>query len=58
MKIGNYDLEKEVLVVAEIGNNHEGSYAFAEEMVGVWKLNVPLKVDVKAGPNWAETEAV
>ncbi len=27
-----------------------------DEMVGVWKLNVPLKVDVKAGPNWADAE--
>jgi DNA polymerase-1 len=25
-----------------------------EEMVGAAKLNVPLKVDVKAGPNWAD----
>jgi DNA polymerase-1 len=29
-----------------------------EEMAGVYTLNVPLKVDVKAGPNWAETEEV
>lgn len=35
MKIGNWDLDKEVLIVAEIGNNHEGSYALAEEMVGL-----------------------
>jgi DNA polymerase-1 len=26
------------------------------EMVGVRTLNVPLKVDLKAGPNWAEAE--
>ncbi|MGB8182743.1 MAG: N-acetylneuraminate synthase family protein, partial [Stellaceae bacterium] len=34
MKIGPIDLSHEVLVVAEIGNNHEGSYARAEEMIG------------------------
>jgi N,N'-diacetyllegionaminate synthase len=35
MKIGNLDLEKDILVIAEIGNNHEGSYALAEEMIGL-----------------------
>lgn len=35
MKINDFDLDKDVLVVAEIGNNHEGSYALAEEMVGL-----------------------
>lgn len=29
-----------------------------QEMVGVCKLNVPLKVDIKAGPNWAAAEEV
>jgi len=29
-----------------------------EEMVGAGRLEVPLKVDVKAGPNWAETEKI
>jgi len=29
-----------------------------EEMVGVHTLNVPLKVDIKAGPNWAAAEEV
>lgn len=33
MKIGNCDLDKEVLIVAEIGNNHEGSFSRAEEMI-------------------------
>ena len=28
-------VEKEVLVVAEIGNNHEGIYSMAEEMIGL-----------------------
>jgi DNA polymerase-1 len=27
-----------------------------EEMVGACALNVPLKVDIKSGPNWAEME--
>ncbi len=35
MKIGDFDLDKDVLVVAEIGNNHEGNYALAEEMIGL-----------------------
>lgn len=35
MKISNWDLAQDILVVAEIGNNHEGSYALAEEMVGL-----------------------
>lgn len=34
MKIANIDLDREVLVIAEIGNNHEGSFALAEELIG------------------------
>jgi N-acetylneuraminate synthase/N,N'-diacetyllegionaminate synthase len=34
MLIGPVDLDREVLVVAEIGNNHEGNFACAEEMIG------------------------
>ncbi len=34
MKIGHLDLDQRVVVVAEIGNNHEGSYDLAEEMIG------------------------
>lgn len=33
MKIGSVDLDREVLVIAEIGNNHEGDFARAEEMI-------------------------
>jgi N-acetylneuraminate synthase/N,N'-diacetyllegionaminate synthase len=33
MLIGSVDLGRDVLVVAEIGNNHEGSFARAEEMI-------------------------
>ncbi len=35
MKIANFDLNKDILLVAEMGNNHEGSYALAEEMIGL-----------------------
>ena len=33
MKIRNFDTNKKVLVVAEIGNNHEGFYSVAEDMI-------------------------
>ncbi|HEX9880765.1 MAG TPA: N-acetylneuraminate synthase family protein, partial [Candidatus Binatia bacterium] len=33
MKIGKFDLEEEVLIVAEIGNNHEGDINVAKELV-------------------------
>jgi len=33
MKIENFDLDKEVLVVAEIGNNHEGDFELAKKMI-------------------------
>lgn len=35
MIIDKFDLDKDILVVAEIGNNHEGSYALAEELIGL-----------------------
>jgi len=35
MIIGNVDLEREVLVIAEIGNNHEGDFGRAIEMIHV-----------------------
>ena len=35
MIIDTFDTDKGVLVIAEIGNNHEGSYALAEEMIGL-----------------------
>ena len=34
MKIGKSD-SKNIIVIAEVGNNHEGSYALAEELVGL-----------------------
>lgn len=33
MKIGNVDLERNILVIAEIGNNHEGDFDQACEMI-------------------------
>jgi N,N'-diacetyllegionaminate synthase len=33
MKIGSVDLHQRVFIVAEIGNNHEGSFAVAEELI-------------------------
>ena len=33
MKINKFDTDCDVLVIAEIGNNHEGSYALAEELI-------------------------
>jgi N,N'-diacetyllegionaminate synthase len=35
VKIGDFDLDSRVMVVAEIGNNHEGSYAAATKMVSL-----------------------
>ena len=35
MIIDSFDTDKKVMVIAEIGNNHEGSYALAEDMVGL-----------------------
>lgn len=33
MQIGSFNLENKVLIVAEIGNNHEGNFEVAQEMV-------------------------
>lgn len=35
MRISGFDIDEKILVVAEIGNNHEGSYALAEELIGL-----------------------
>ena len=34
MRIANWDAQGPVLLIAEIGNNHEGSFTLAEELVG------------------------
>ncbi len=33
MKIGDFDTDRQVLIIAEIGNNHEGRFELAAEMV-------------------------
>jgi N,N'-diacetyllegionaminate synthase len=33
LKIGNFNTDKKVLVIAEIGNNHEGDFELAKEMI-------------------------
>ena len=35
MRIGPVDLDRDVLVVAEIGNNHEGDFGLAEALIGL-----------------------
>ncbi len=35
MKIDNWNSDQDTLIVAEIGNNHEGSYGLAEELIGL-----------------------
>lgn len=34
MKIGPFDSDRRVLIIAEVGNNHEGSFAAAQDLVG------------------------
>jgi len=34
MKIENFNIMEKILVIAEIGNNHEGNYNLAQEMIG------------------------
>ena len=33
MKIGKHDINEKVMVIAEIGNNHEGDYSLAEDLI-------------------------
>lgn len=35
MMIGDFELEQKVMVIAEIGNNHEGSYGLACDLIGM-----------------------
>ena len=35
MQINKFNTKEQVLIIAEIGNNHEGSYTLAEELVGL-----------------------
>ena len=34
MKIGAHDLDNKILIIAEIGNNHEGHFSLAEDLIG------------------------
>ena len=47
-------------LIFEVPSDHVQKLAdlVTEEMVGVQQLNVPLKVDVKAGPNWADAKPI
>lgn len=41
MKIGNFDTDKKILIIAEIGNNHEGNFDTAVKMIeSAAKVNV------------------
>ncbi|MBI2096652.1 MAG: N-acetylneuraminate synthase family protein [Candidatus Sungbacteria bacterium] len=33
MRIGTFDTDNKILVVAEVGNNHEGNFEVAKELV-------------------------
>ena len=35
MKIGNYNLNESIMIIAEIGNNHEGNFSLAEKIIGL-----------------------
>jgi len=35
MRFGNFDASKEVFIVAEIGNNHEGNFSLAQQLIGL-----------------------
>ena len=35
MRIGKFDTDKDVFIVAEIGNNHEGSFQLAQDLIGL-----------------------
>jgi DNA polymerase-1 len=47
-------------LIFEVPSNqlHQLAGLVTEEMVGVYALKVPLKVDIKAGPTWAAAEEV
>ncbi len=35
MKIDHFDLDEQVMIVAEIGNNHEGDFMLAQDLIGL-----------------------
>jgi N,N'-diacetyllegionaminate synthase len=55
MRIGNLDSSKQVLIIAEIGNNHEGDFGLAKELVG---LAAESKVDIVKFQTFVPSEYV
>ncbi|MBN1396254.1 MAG: DNA polymerase I [Pirellulales bacterium] len=51
-------IHDELILEVPANQLHELVALVREEMSGAFTLKVPLKVDMKAGPNWAETETV
>ncbi|MBU4271446.1 MAG: DNA polymerase I [Planctomycetes bacterium] len=51
-------IHDELILEVPTDQFHHLAALVREEMIGAWALNVPLKVDLKAGPNWADTEGV
>ena len=51
-------IHDELILEVPTDQFHHLAALVREEMIGAWALNVPLKVDMKAGPNWADTEEV
>ncbi len=49
-------IHDELVFEVPLSRRDELAVLVNEEMVGAYPLEVPLKVDVKAGPNWAEAE--
>ena len=50
MIINNLSTKEKVLIIAEIGNNHEGSYTLAEEKIGLAAEAGADAVKVGVGP--------
>ena len=51
-------IHDELILEVPTDQFHHLAALVREEMIGAWALDVPLKVDLKAGPNWADTEEV
>jgi DNA polymerase-1 len=51
-------IHDELIFEVSASNLSELADLVRKEMVGVRTLNVPLKVDLKAGPNWADAEGL
>ena len=39
MKIQNFDTKKNIFLIAEIGNNHEGNFKLAKKLIFLAKKN-------------------